>query len=261
MIQMHPLKRGEMQINWAVRLHHYTCIYQFLCYVIAFLFSEFWSYPCNWWAPFTWIRHRWRILSLVAAVAAHSTMWKKVWISIWWLLGLTTKYIFLTSGYLGLVSRFGLLLQISWPGQVQVNFRAESLEIVGVKIRILPIDQQTVMSVAFKFPLLKNFSYLIQHPSWTRDNVVLKYTHSDLPLTVAILWMLFTFTRTLFWRHLISRVISRSVRPTRSVLTSNFVTSSYWNIHNTRYANSTALFMLLGGSNSNAEGKKENINA
>jgi hypothetical protein len=49
------------------------------------------------------------------------------------------------SGSVGLVSRFGQFYKSVDPGLVQVNICTEALQIVDVKIQIIPIGRQGVM--------------------------------------------------------------------------------------------------------------------
>jgi erythrocyte band 7 integral membrane protein len=53
---------------------------------------------------------------------------------------------FLVTGSVGLVSRFGQFYKAVDPGLVQVNVCTESLRVVDVKIQIISIGRQTVIT-------------------------------------------------------------------------------------------------------------------
>ena len=53
---------------------------------------------------------------------------------------------FAVTGSVGLVSRFGHFYKAVDPGLVQVNVCTESLRVVDVKIQIIPIGRQTVIT-------------------------------------------------------------------------------------------------------------------
>ena len=53
---------------------------------------------------------------------------------------------FMVTGSVGLVSRFGQFYKAVDPGLVQVNVCTESLRVVDVKIQIISIGRQTVIT-------------------------------------------------------------------------------------------------------------------
>jgi regulator of protease activity HflC (stomatin/prohibitin superfamily) len=53
---------------------------------------------------------------------------------------------FMVTGSVGLVSRFGQFYKAVDPGLAQVNVCTESLRVVDVKIQIMPIGRQTVIT-------------------------------------------------------------------------------------------------------------------
>lgn len=55
------------------------------------------------------------------------------------------NFVLLSTGSVGLVTRFGQFYKSVDPGLVQVNVCTEALRVVDVKIQISPIGRQTVM--------------------------------------------------------------------------------------------------------------------
>jgi erythrocyte band 7 integral membrane protein len=83
----------------------------------------------------------------------------------------------MVTGSVGLVSRFGQFYKAVDPGLVQVNVCTESLRVVDVKIQIMPIGRQTVITrdnvnVEMYVPLLILFLDQLNKPLPHSDSVI-----------------------------------------------------------------------------------------